>query len=68
MVTILAKHVVWAEGTSFQSFLFRDLTVTYKAQFRSWQRHQTEDIHACFEALHCLAAMAWPFMDNIREI
>ncbi len=41
----------------------RDLTVTYKAQFRSRRRHQTDDIYTYVETLQCLADLAWPFMD-----
>ncbi len=41
----------------------RDLTATYKAQFRSRRRHHNEDIHTYVEALQRLADMAWPFMD-----
>ncbi len=37
----------------------RDLTATYKAQFRSRRRRQTEDIYAFVEALQKLADMAW---------
>ncbi len=42
----------------------RDLTATYKAQFRSRRRQKTEDIYAFVEALQKLADMAWPFMDH----
>ncbi len=46
----------------------RDLTATYKAQFRSRRRRQTEDIYAFVEALQKLADMAWPLMDhNAKE-
>ncbi len=41
----------------------RDLTATYKAQFRSRCRRHNEDIHTYVEALQCLANMAWLFMD-----
>ncbi len=45
----------------------RDLTATYKAQFRSRRRRQTEDIDAFVEALKKLADMAWPFMDHYAK-
>ncbi len=45
----------------------RDLTATYKAQFRSRRRRQTEDIYAFVEALQKLADMAWPFMDHYAK-
>ena len=41
----------------------RDLTATYKSQFRSHRRHQTEDIYIYIETLQHLADLAWPFMD-----
>ncbi len=41
----------------------RDLTATYKAQFRSRHRCQTEDIYTYVETLLRLADLAWPFMD-----
>ncbi len=41
----------------------RDLTATYKAQFRSCRIHQTEDIYTYVEALQCLGDVVWPFMD-----
>ncbi len=40
-----------------------DLTATYKAQFRSRRRHQTEDIYTYVETLQLLADLARPFMD-----
>ncbi len=40
----------------------RDLTATYKAQFRSCRRRQMEDI-AYVETLQHLADLAWPFMN-----
>ncbi len=46
----------------------RDLTATYKAQFRSRRRRrQTEDTYAFVEALQKLADMAWPFMDQYAK-
>ncbi len=42
----------------------RDLTATYKAQFRSRRRRHNEDIHTFVEAVQRLADMAWPFMDS----
>ncbi len=39
----------------------RDLTATYKAQFRARWRRNTEELYV--EALQCLADMALPFMD-----
>ncbi len=42
----------------------RDLTATYKAQFRSRRRRHNEDIHTFVEAAQRLADMAWPFMDS----
>ncbi len=50
--TLLMKH-----------FQPRDLMATYKAQFRSRRRRQTEDIYTCVETLQRLADLAWPFMD-----
>ncbi len=44
-------------------FQHRDLTATYKAQFRSRRRRQTEDIYSYVETLQRLADLAWPFMD-----
>ncbi len=41
----------------------RDLTATYKAQFRSRRRCQMEDIYTYVETLQLLADLAWPFMD-----
>ncbi len=41
----------------------RDLTATYKAQFRSRCRCQMEDIYTYVETLQHLADLAWPFMD-----
>ncbi len=41
----------------------RDLTVTYKAQFWSCHRCQTEDIYTYVETFHRLVDLAWPFMD-----
>ncbi len=41
----------------------RDLTATYKAQFRVRCRCHNEDIHTFVEALQRLADIAWPFMD-----
>ncbi len=41
----------------------RDLTATYKTQFRSRRQRQTEDIYTYVETLHRLADLAWPFMD-----
>ncbi len=41
----------------------RDLTATYKAQFRSRRRRQMEDIYTYIETLQHLADLAWPFMD-----
>ncbi len=41
----------------------RDLTATYKAQFRSRHRRQTEDIYIYVETLQRLADLAWQFMD-----
>ncbi len=41
----------------------RDLTATYKAQFRSHRRCQTEDIYTYVETLQCLTDLAWPFLD-----
>ena len=49
-------------------FQLRDLTATYKAQFRSRRRRQTEDIYAFLEALQKLADMAWPFMDHYANV
>ncbi len=40
----------------------RDLTATYKAQFRSRRRRQMEDIYTYVETLQCLANLAWPFI------
>ncbi len=45
-------------------FLPRDLTATYKAQFRSRCRRHNEDIDTFVEAVQHLADMAWPFMDS----
>ncbi len=42
----------------------RDLTTTYKAQFRSHRCRQTEDIYTYVETLQRLADLVWPFMDN----
>ncbi len=42
----------------------RDLTATYKAQFRSRRRCNTQEIYSYMEALQRLADMAWPFMDH----
>ncbi len=50
--TLLMKH-----------FQPRDLTATYKAQFRSCRRRQTEDIYTYVGTLQHLADLAWPFMD-----
>ena len=44
-------------------FQRRDLTATYKAQFRFRRQHQMEDICANVETLQRLADLAWPFMD-----
>ena len=41
----------------------RDLTATYKAQFRSRRRCQKEDIYPYVETLQPLADLAWPFRD-----
>ncbi len=41
----------------------RDLTATYKAQFRSRRQRQTEDIYIYIETLQHLANLTWPFMD-----
>ncbi len=41
----------------------RDLTDTYKAQFRSHRRRQTEDIYTYVEVLQHLVDLAWPFID-----
>ena len=41
----------------------RDLTATYKAQFRSRRQRQMEDIYTYVETLQRLADLAWPFMD-----
>ncbi len=42
----------------------RDLTATYKAQFRARRRRNTEEIYSYVEALQRLVDMAWPFMDH----
>ncbi len=42
----------------------RELTATYKAQFRARRRRNTEEIYSYVEALQCLADMAWPSMDH----
>ena len=41
----------------------RDLTATYKAQFRSRHRRKTKDIYTYVETLQRLANLPWPFMD-----
>ncbi len=41
----------------------RGLTATYKAQFTSRRRCQTEDIYTYVETLQRLADLAWPLMD-----
>ncbi len=45
-----------------KQFQPRDLTATYKAQFRSRHRRQTEDIYTYVETLQHLANLAWLFM------
>ena len=42
----------------------RDLTATYKAQFRARHRSHSKDIYTFVEALQHLADMVWPFMDS----
>ncbi len=46
----------------------RDLTATYKAQFRSRRQRQMEDIYTYVETLQCLADLAWPFMDYHAKV
>ncbi len=43
-------------------FQRRDLTATYKAQFRSHHLRQTEDIYTYTKTLQRLVKLAWPFM------
>ncbi len=47
-----------------QRFQPRDLTATYKAQFRAQRKRHNEDMHTFVEALQHLADMAWPFVDG----
>ena len=48
-------------------FQLRDLTATYKAQFRARRRRNGEEIYSYAEALQRLADMAWPFMDHYAK-
>ncbi len=50
-----------------QRFQLRDLTATYKAQFRSRKRQRSEDIPTYVDALQKLAEMAWPLLDPIAR-
>ena len=45
----------------------RDLTVAYKAQFRTRRRQKSEDIRTYVDALQKLAEMAWPLPDPIAR-
>ena len=55
-------HLKNLNSLLIKSFQPKDLTVTYKAQFRSHRRSQTEDIYIYVENLQHLADLAWPFM------
>ena len=51
-----------AESSAHEAFSTSDLMATYKAQFRSQYRCQTEDIYTYVETLQHMADLAWPFM------
>ncbi len=55
----------WVElkGLLLKSFQPRDLTATYKAQFRCKHRRNSEEMYSYVESLQHLVNMAWPFMD-----
>ncbi len=45
----------------------QDLTVAYKAQFRTRRRQKSEDIPTYVAALQKLAEMAWPLLDPLAR-
>ncbi len=59
----------WAELKTLLTRRFqpRDLTATYKAQFRTRKRQRSEDIPTYVDALQKLAEMAWPSLDPIAR-
>ncbi len=60
----------WEElkGLLLKRFQPRDLKVTYKAQFRSRQRRNAEEIYSYVDTLQRLADIAWPFMDHYMVV